>query len=484
MAQRPPVSSDEGEHLRLFRAALRSKIVVLLVAAVLTWGLWATLSQGDQKLQPLQDQCTKNLQAFKSKWGLPPDFPITLDSNQFDILMALMQSKLLPSIKNQLQFLGEVQSEQDTCRQLIRSAYVVDVHLPYLVASISINGLTFVDFWPFIMIAMAAAFLGFHRREHTNAIVLAWLANAEPDTSSMQLLSVRSNYRVGELHEASLGNDRVFLYEIPLVIQPETLLLYALLVVTLYASLSLEGSHQIELSHEMPSVLSDYFAGLWLYSAALAYFLKKTWNYYDSRVEAVVGRPVLGRTRLWLAKRSRSIRSLGRRITQRLAGSLHPPRSVPEAALSLAALGSLALPWMRPGPIRGYPLLRGVDTVDDDISTELQVQLIFAVAFILLCLVCSLLDGRISRQKSRWLRKWLSRYGLLVMVLVGNLLVHIVVLQLTASSDWWLITGHVLETRPLITTDPAYGFLLFGCIVGWLTLRLRNKALTSPGGHN
>jgi hypothetical protein len=71
--------------------------------------------------------------------------------------------------------------------------------LPYLAEPISIDALTLADPWPFVIVALGSAILVFQFREHTNAIILSWMALRATNPSAHQLLNVRPNCRTAAL---------------------------------------------------------------------------------------------------------------------------------------------------------------------------------------------------------------------------------------------------------------------------------------------
>ncbi len=115
----------------------------------MTWSLWATLQGGDEKIPAIQEECSKLSKDLISKWGLPPDLPIRLNSTLGEVLLTLTDQrhpewqKVEPG--KQIDFYLELQHEQKKCQQLTRAAYLVKVHVPYLLEPISIDGLSLGD---------------------------------------------------------------------------------------------------------------------------------------------------------------------------------------------------------------------------------------------------------------------------------------------------------------------------------------------------
>jgi fumarate reductase subunit D len=467
---------EQAEHIKLLQGAFRSKIVLLLIAVVLTWGLWATLQHGDEKLPDADAECEKFRQAVLAKWKLPSDFQIGLSSSLTDVFEKLLDPKR-PEIQKLLvsatQFYGDLQTANGKCQQITDQAYLVKVRVPYLLEPISINGLLLADFWPFAMIAIASAVVIFQLRERVNAIVLSGATTKSADIPSGQLLHVRSNYRVGRLQEETVENKAFLVYKPPFIVQPESLLVWTLLVLTVYSSFSLEATHRIEYSHEMTSVLFDYIGALWFYSVAVVYLVYRTWQYYERSLEQVFGSPVIGVMRFIRATgRLRFLDNPPYKIESKFYELLSKGGAIPESIWVLVALGTLGLPWMKtPAPVRGYIFLIGPKNLDESLATELQYQLFLAILFMLLCAFLSLARKRISEKLFQVVSRWTRRLGIVVYILIGNLFFHMLVLRIIVATNVWGLPN--IPRHPLLFTDPGIGLMLF-CYI-FISLRAQQS---------
>jgi fumarate reductase subunit D len=470
---------QQSEHIKLLQGAFRSKIALLLVLVILTWGLWATLQHGDEKLPDAEAECEKLRQTLLSKWNFPPDIKIGLNSTLSDVMEKLIDPKRPELQKLQIDtaygaFYGELSTAKDRCQQITDQAYLVKVRIPYLLEPISINGLLLADFWPFVMVAIASAIVIFQLRERTNAIVLSGVTSENSEVPSRELLQVRSNYRVGSLQKARIRRQTFLVYRSPLIVQPESLFVWTLLFLTLYTSFSLEAAHRIEFSHEMTSVLFDYISALWFYCVVIMYLVYRTWDYYERSLQAVFGCPVIGVVRSKLAEnRSRIFGKLAKyRIKIGLHRSLLNLARIFDSILALTALAALALTWMEPGTVRGYSFLFGVKNISGGLSTELGYQLWLAVLFVLLCLFLSLTRRRISEKLFQAVAQWTRRIGLVVLFLLGNLFFHLLVLQIIDTTTNFFGLSH-FQSHPLLFTNPEAGFYLFSAL--FVILRWRQS---------
>jgi hypothetical protein len=120
---------------------------------------------------------------------------------------------------------------------------------------------------------------------------------------------------------------------------------------------------------------------------------------------------------------------------------------ISEGLFAIAALVCLCLPWMNPGRVRGYQFFLSTvpNPLNDDLYSELQAQLFFAILFIILCLIDWFLRTVLSRPKFGFLSKVRRFFGLLTVALLGNLVFHFAMLQVLvagqAERTWLILPG-------------------------------------------
>lgn len=258
-----PSGQPVQEHIRLLRTASRSKLAVLSIAVVATWGLWAALQGGEQKwsaiankydaqisalkkkyqvpsdiqfgayddigdilvkiykdkrnpfgprvpdksvefltdLIKLQqqyeedrksavskpkssriaDKYGRQLSQLKTKYRIPAEIQFGIDDKPVDILITINAAKRNPfaptTPSKDIQFnidFSELQRRYEEDRE---SAFLVNLHIPYLQDPVEINGLDLADWWPFGLIAIVAAVITLSMRQRVNAIAVAWLSS-------------------------------------------------------------------------------------------------------------------------------------------------------------------------------------------------------------------------------------------------------------------------------------------------------------------
>lgn len=513
-----------ADHILLLRRASRGKVILLIIGAVMTWGLWTTLQAGSQKVPAVDDKYATKLKELKAKWQIPADSPLTYQTEFWDIIQYLTEISLYEKQVPWLyqpgklrQFFDEFNDQQQQYEHDRAAAYAIELKVPYLESPVPVNALDFADIWPFVLISLLAAAAIFGMRERVNAVVLSYLSANPDERNSTEGISIRSDFRVGTLSNFEEHGHPRFFYRSPLVLGPERLLVCALAVGTLYAVLEMESSYNPVLYHDMGSVLFDFLGAVWIFLILMCACLWLTWKYYSACLQKRIGSPVWGRFIYSFARVRNNIRSLRDNLIQRRPW-LRAVALRSEAAIAFMALASVALPWIEQGHTRGFHLLLSQTAgpaqqvpgyihpvsfyhIDPGVYSEFQFQLIVALAFVVIGVIMGLTPRR-EEEKNRWVRsvhKMQKVLGAATLLLGGNLLFHFVMLQDAASSMWFFPTVKVLlwQTDPIIATyttsliwsDPAIGFWIFLilCIIlTALAFRPRSPALTrdllSPPG--
>jgi len=338
-----------------------------------------------------------------------------------------------------------------------------------------ISGLKLADIYPFAIISILSATVIISRRERANAIVLSWLAREKDDLSTAKGVVIRANFKPGTLTEFRVLDGRWLVYRTPLVVHPDLLLTYSLLACILYYVFYLQASHNPVILHDTTSTLGDYLAILWWFLVLMVILLWRTWKYYSACLQDLVGTPICGRLRHGLFKLTdalnhRVLRVSNRRIwLKRIACAFR-------LLVPIAALSSLALPWMEAwsGVWRGYRFLLPQRpspspfsvTLEPRIYLELQIQLMVAVLFVAFYLVnCFLWRSVAQAWLIRILEVW--RYlGIAIVLLAGNLILHLVMLE---------YGGYVGVTNSLVFAEPLYGFWIFVALCFVLSVLVQHR---------
>jgi len=462
---------EAEEHTRLLRKASRTRLTILGIFAVLTWGLWAMLQAGDQRASAISDPFNKRLLDLRKKWDIPDRLIIAYSMDCTDLLNELAYLKLTTDPTTTFGFCNELSPLRDEYFAALEPAYIVHVKMPYLQDPIEINGLSIADWWPFGLIAVVASAIVLKWREWVNAVIVAWISFNRNETSDRKDLVIHSDFLVGTLTKSSV-NRHDMVYRKRWMIQPESLLVYTLIGITIYLSFSFGFFQNPANSYEMESVLFDYVAGIWFFLVLLGCLVWSTRKHYADSLLQHTGFAIHG----VLTERFESVaRFLKRKIRWILTRRKWMLRvsSLYETLFAIAALICLYFPWMSPNQIRGYRffLPDAPNNMDSDLYLELQIQLYVAISFVILSLIASFVRAHRPGLGVRILRR-LRRYtGILTIALLGNLVFHFLMLQMLAMEEaehsllilpWNPIARpHPVKNSILIWMDPAYGFWLF-----------------------
>jgi hypothetical protein len=187
-------ASDASDHVRLLRKAARTKLALLGLLLLVTWGLWTTLQAGDQKASTVDATYDVRLVGLKKKWNISTSSPIGYESETIDIIQALVAEKV--DLRQMVEFEQELDALRGEYYNELGNAYSVHFKPPYLEESITVNGLGLADWWPFVFTVTLAAVLILSMRERVNAIMIAWMSQKTKDGAAKEDLIIRSDFRV------------------------------------------------------------------------------------------------------------------------------------------------------------------------------------------------------------------------------------------------------------------------------------------------
>ncbi len=466
----------------------------------------------------LDAQYGQRLSRLKRKYGIPADTQISLSDDYIDVLAELDIDRNpfeAESDKAVIHFETDFAALQGRYDGERGGPFLVHLRIPYLDNLVEIDGLELADWWPIGLMTILATVIVLHMRQRINAIIVSRFSTKAEELPERQSIIIRSDFRAGTLTESPPRGSRHLVYRSPLTLQPETLLSMALGVVVLYSSASFESFYNPVLSHKVDSTLVDYFAGVWFFFVILAGLIWLTHRRYASTLEKLVGCPVYGSLRSGLSRLARRMEMVLRRTTKDRAW-LRADRLVVCSIMLVAvmALATLALPWMSPSDVPGYPyalypndvpgyrfLMPGSSPPIDDpgIFSELHVQLGVAVGFLLICFVTSGVALFVRSRLVDLMWRVDTFVGAVIATLAGNLIFHCVMLQLGASAFGLFGSATKLaaaraprpaDLGPLFSFDPAYGlgifvsFCLLLTVLCWLrgwTSKARTQSILLNG---
>lgn len=469
----PNMFSDHevAEHIKLLRRASRVRLALLGIWVLLTWGLWTTLQAGDQQAATIENAYDSHLVELRGKWDIPADVITNFAMDCLDLIKEMEYLKHPTENTKIYSFCSEKDALRDKFYAALGPAYIVHAKMPYLQDPVDINGITLANWWPFGLIAITASAIVLSMRERVNAVIVSWISYNRKATSAKSDLIVHSDFLVGTLEESPEFDPRCMVYHRPLMIQPESLLIYALVAATVYLSFTF-GFFQNPASSEMESTLLDYVAFIWFFLTVMGSLVWRTRKRYKETLETCVGMPVRGgisqrthrvvvRWRHWIEQASSKL------------GSLGYTRSIIGLSCIVGAGLSLFLVWMNPNGVRGYRFFSAttVSPFEDDMYSELRVQLCFAAIFVVVCLIDWIATTARSGKPFRLLFKVRRFLGISTLVLLGNLVFHFMLLQVLAQAladrflgmpSWnSLARPHPIQNSPLIWMEPEHGFWFF-----------------------
>lgn len=118
------------EHIRLLRAASRSKLAVLTIAVIATWSLWGVLKEGEQAWLGVADKYNAGLSKLGTKYGIPPGIDFGIDDPVGEVMAKLWTDARSPfaardtskQVPNQGQFDLDLSALQDNYKRDVKAA--------------------------------------------------------------------------------------------------------------------------------------------------------------------------------------------------------------------------------------------------------------------------------------------------------------------------------------------------------------------------
>jgi hypothetical protein len=479
MKQTTALEREASEHIRLLRKAARTRLFILGVFPLLTLGLWAALQAGDRRAAEVNASYQGKLQDLRTKWEIPNSIQFDLGADLFDLTQSLVQDQIdnkasAQDIGKHIRFEADFINLQSEYFSGLHDAYTVSIKLPYLQEGTGVNSLTVANWWPFVFIAIVASSVVLSMRERVNAVVVAWISRTYEEQRQAQGLLIQSDFTVGDLYQRRGPNGEYFVYRRSLTLQPESFLIYALIIITVYLSFAFGLFQSPASSDSMDSMLFDFVAFLWTFIVAVSILLLHTKHRYRSSAEKYVGKPVNG----WLVDAvSRGVTRIrfaflsfaGRQAFLRLIIRAFIP------LIAVCALATFVLPWISPNGIPGYRLLLlhgSFERLSDYLFWEFGLQVWLAALFVVYVVFVWAAQKKFPRVNLKiffQIQRW---WGYTTIFLISNIIFHCLMLEMLAEGEsrytimltaqWnYLARPHYVKNSPLIALDPGDGFWLF-----------------------
>lgn len=374
---------------QLVGRTFRMKISVLVLLLVALFVLWSTLTSGRQKAEQVDKEFCHQLVNDTYYWptGLfasscEPFFSAqdiihrTRHKHDYDPAPQGTSSEVEAQLHQWTQHVEQFQ-EYDQKR---RSAYRIDLSLPYAKGPISLDGALVSDIWPFCALLALAVSLALGFKQRCYEIHLAALLREITPKNARAREFALSEFHAGTLSQIDVDGRSVFLYKKPVAFYPEAALSWSLFVIVLVLSLRLLTDYSPQFSQWGEEDFTGYYFWLYLFSVFLVVLLSRTRKLWRASLDEVLGGEV---------RRARFYGPVEWRWADRDASLAASRFNIVTTVLCAAlALGSLCFRWDE--SYRGIELLwhPTVIIIDDVLAARIvQFVLIITVAFLLLCLI-------------------------------------------------------------------------------------------------
>jgi hypothetical protein len=288
----------EQRFSQLIWRTFRLKISVLVLLLVALFVVWSTLTAGRQQAQQVDKEFCQQLVNDTYYWptSLFGSFCEPFYSAQNTIHMARHKLDYDPApqgtsseVAAQLhQWAQHVQQFQEY-DQKRRSAYRIDLSLPYTKGPISLDGALVSDIWPFCaLLALAVSLtLGFKQRCYELHLA-ALLREITPKDARARELAL-SEFHAGTLSRIDVDGRNVFLYKRPIAFYPEATLSWSLLAIVLVSSLRLLTDYSPQFSQWAEEDFTGYYFCLYLFLVLLVVLLSRTRRLWRASLDEALG---------------------------------------------------------------------------------------------------------------------------------------------------------------------------------------------------
>jgi hypothetical protein len=346
-----------------------------------------------------------------------------------------------------------VLAQIDRCKALLRdideleekksNAFGIEIALPY-VRSRTFDTLSLGDAWPFLPVGVVVVFIVTGSRRRAYEKILAHWNAEKADEGSVRV--ALAEFLVGDLKHCPARRCGVYVYQKPPALLPESGILILLLCALALESDVIIFSYDPMVIHGVDSLFYGYFPLL----SAMVWFgillVVRARKYFDSCAQSVVGGTVRGATLHRIFHKTphwagRFLQLFGRGVKSAWVGSV-----------TVLGLLSLLLPCAYPCRVRGFQLFMrqvpvkpqytwpvsllrnsnmGEVVLPIDVERRFELQLLTAagIAFLLLAPVATVVALSRARRASRILAKAASHSGWVMLLLAGNLVLYLAVLE-------------------------------------------------------
>lgn len=489
-------TSEETQLVDLIWRNFKFKLIVVVATLVTAIAVSSALSGARSSLEQINRESAAARLAWYQKANTKAyqgaDDPSSAEVADY-AEMAIYDRLLFPLLskdeksRQATQLFDSRRKELATFEQRRFEAYNLSLNPPYFQRPVTVNALTILDVWPFVLVFALALTAGIALRQNALEMTLARLVSEGSDTRQHATRRALSGYAAGRLRPAKIGDQAVLVYARSVVLAPEPLVIAALLILIFYFTWRMPETQAPSIFVPRSSLIGYHTVLLAIIALASYVLLKARTSYLRMVAEAAGNHTVLSRTEYLL-----------RRLLQ-MAPSLGVNTRWGRISLTMAcatALASLVLPWMTP-TIFGYQLLLAQSpsaqsgnivfySLDPVIFSEFRLQLIVALGFLVFMLLQTLVPALAVQ---RW-QKAAFAYAAVLLILAANLVTYLGLLQYGQNRDivpavvdmiWPSGMSQFEAPRglPLLMYNPDWGFAVFGValLVACTLAMVRLKAI-------
>jgi len=453
---------------------------------------------GDATLKSLQDATATPMQTLEQQAAISPDVIIETEKRIVSMLLPVLGNDE-QSIKAH-QVLEERQQALNDYDRRQQDAFQIEVSLPYLKGSVTVNALTLSDAWPFFVIAvlLVVITLGFQQKNYELILSLErtrWTTERER-ARSLAL----AEFFGGTLAKHRDHGNEVWRYRRRLALYPESFIMGCVYLAVLYLSIQLLATYNPTLVHRTDSILFSYYSAVWTALVISGFLIYGTRAYYRRELKEAMGAEVTSGYFPFFA-------SARKKINESIHSDWHIRlfrHYVISVVLAGLGLTFVFFHWTQPPfSLRGFRFLlhqNALSTtggiaffpIDPYVFREMRIQVAFGVLFLIVCL-CHSLAGMSQRPLSSRISGFISpirvSMGYVLLYLTGNFLLYLGMLQYQSGTDVsipfidLIFSPRGMESPrglPLLLYNPTWQFFvfLFACValaIGGTALGVRPR---------
>ncbi|MBZ5698402.1 MAG: hypothetical protein LAN18_07620 [Acidobacteriia bacterium] len=453
---------------------------------------------GDASLKSIPDAALKPMQDLEQQAAISPGIFIETEKRIVRMVLPTLGNDEQSAKAHQV--LQERQQALDDYDRRQQDAFQIEVSVPYLKRSVTVNALTLSDAWPFFVIAMLLVIITLGYQQKNYELILSFERTKWGTEREKARSLALAEFFGGTLVKHRDDGEDVWQYKRRLAFYPESFIMACMYLIVLYLSIQLLATYNPTLVHRTDSIFFSYYSVVWIVLVISGFLICGTRAYYRRELMDAMGAKVTSGGFSFVA-------STGKKINESIRAALNtrlPRYDVASFVLAGSGLILVFFRWTQPPfLLRGLGFLlnqKPLSTnsgivffpIDPYVFREMRIQVAFGVLFLIVCVCHSLLE--MSRRPlfsriSSFIRPIRVSMGYVLLYLAGNFLLYLGILQYQSETDVStpildvIFSPRGMETPrglPLLFYNPTWQFLvfLFACVA----LALGGKARRARPG--